>query len=551
MAPVFPNANSAAKESKSFDAHQSIRPAARPKLRVMNANSILPSLAWIAAAALAVLAQNSAAALDASLVPGKSVYDKHCAACHNGNGDGNGPASVWLFPKPRNFNSGLFKIQSTPAGSLPTDDDLFQTITRGMPGSSMPSFTYLSEAQRRDVVQYTKWLAADVDAAGKRLNKFDEAKAKGELKPPVVVPPEPGVTVEALTKGKELFTKLACNACHGETGAGDGPSAPTLKDSWGLPLLPRDFTIGSFRGGSTGPDLYLRIHNGMAGTPMLGFGADLMTPEDRWALVLYVQSLRRKDAEVNDILKPTDANIHVKRARKLPTTPMDPAWETLDNVRVPLNPLWPEPYPVPAVAVTALHDGKRLAILLQWRDEIASGAPVRVDDFQDGVALQFSINGTTPFLGMGDANNPVNIWMWKAGWQQAMEGARPDVETVHPSIHVDKYFETRALYRTAEAAGNLQASPSLKSPVEDANARGFGSFKSQTVSSQNVSGKGIWRDSHWSVLVTRELRSKDDDDVKFAVGKSVPVAFAVWNGEQRDRNGRKVISNWYNLVFDK
>src|SRR5688572_25141528 len=89
---------------------------------------------------------------------GKTVYQQHCAACHGVNGDGNGPASVWLFPKPRNFSAGLFKIQSTPPGSPPTDEDLFQTVTRGMPGSSMPSFTYLSEQDRKEVVQYVKQL---------------------------------------------------------------------------------------------------------------------------------------------------------------------------------------------------------------------------------------------------------------------------------------------------------------------------------------------------------------------------------------------------------
>ena len=433
---------------------------------------------------------------------------------------------------------------------MPADEDLFNTITRGMAGSSMPSFTYLAEQQRRDVVDYVKYLTADTDVSGKRVNRFAEAAKKGAAPLPVNVPPEPGVTIEALTQGKELYAKMQCFTCHGETGVGDGPSALTLKDNWGLPLPPRDFTIGSFRGGSTGRDLYLRINNGLAGTPMPPFGEGVMTPSERWALVVYIQSLRRKDAEVNDILKPEDANIHVRRVKQLPLTPADTAWEKFDNVRVPLNPLWPEPYPVSAVAVTALHDGKRVAILLQWRDDIANGAPVRVDDFQDAAALQFSIRGTTPFLGMGDANNPVNIWMWKAGWQQAADGLRPDVDIVHPSMHVDKYFETRVLYRPAEAAGNLQARTEITSPVEDANARGFGTFKSQAASGQNVKGQGIWRDGFWNVLVTRELKSKDADDVKFAVGQFVPVAFAVWNGQQRDRNGRKVISNWYSLILE-
>jgi mono/diheme cytochrome c family protein len=483
----------------------------------------------------------------AGLQSGKAVYEQHCAACHGSKGNGNGPAAVWLFPKPRNFSAGLFKIQSTPAGMLPTDDDLFQTITRGMSGSSMPSFTYLSEQQRREVVQYVKYLTAETDASGKRLSRFDDEKQKGRLA--VEVPSEPGVTLEGLTQGKELFTKLQCFTCHGETGAGDGPSAPTLKDTWGLPLLPRDFNTGAFRGGHTGRDLYLRIHNGMAGTPMPPFGPDLLTADERWSLVLYIQSLRRKDIEVNDILAPADGNIHVHRVKRLPVEPSDPAWEKIESVRVPLNPLWPERDPIPAVAVHALHDGKRLALLCTWRDGIVNGAPVRVQDFQDAIALQFSLNGTAPFLGMGDAKNPVNIWQWKAGWQQEADGERQDVDTIYASLHSDVYFQTNTLYRTAEAAGNLLSQPH-RSPVEDANARGFGTMKAQSISSQNVKGKGIWRDGHWNVIFLRELKSPDPDDVKILAGKPVPIAFAVWDGQNRDRNGRKVISNWYQLILE-
>lgn len=491
----------------------------------------------------------AAPALPPDLQAGKTVYDQHCSACHGMSGDGNGTATVWLFPKPRNFNTGLFKIQSTPAGSLPTDEDLFQTITRGMAGSSMPSFTYLTEQQRRDVVQYVKYLTDEVGSDGKRVNRFEEARAKDQLKAPIQVPPEPPLTAEALATGREIYTRLQCFTCHGETGVGDGPSALTLKDNWGLPLPPRDFTIGSFRGGSEGRDLYLRTANGLAGTPMPPFGDDLLKPEERWALVQYIQSLRRKDAEVHDILQPEDTDIQVRRVEKLPTEPMDPIWEQFDNVRVPLNPLWPEPYPVSAVAVTALQDGNRIAILCQWKDPVLNGAPIRVQDFQDGMALQFSLTDTTPFLGMGDANNPVNLWYWRAGWQQEMDtGRQPGMDAAYASLHVDTYFATS--YRTAEHAGNVLARP-FTSPVEDANARGFGTLKSQPPSSQNVQGKAVWRDDFWSVVFIRELKSLDREDVQFAGRKDpIPVAFAVWNGEQRDRNGRKVISNWYQLILE-
>ena len=231
-------------------------------------------------------------------------------------GDGNGPASVWLFPRPRDFSAGLFKIKTTPGTALPTDHDLFVTITRGMPGSSMPSFTYLSEQQRRDVVPHVKSLATYTNAAGERVNRFEEAQRNGDVAEPIVVPPEPPVTVQALGEGNALFNKLGCIVCHGETGAGDGPNAPSLKDTKGLFLPPRDFNNGAFRGGATGRDLFLRTMTGLPGTPMVPYGTNLMTDSERWSLVHYIQSLRRKDVEINDILAPADNNVHALKLRR-------------------------------------------------------------------------------------------------------------------------------------------------------------------------------------------------------------------------------------------
>src|SRR5512138_3291436 len=156
---------------------------------------------------------------EAVLGSGKTVYEQHCLACHGLNGDGAGSAAVWLFPRPRNLSAGLFKIKSTPGTTLPTDADLFNSITRGLPGSSMPSFTYLTEQQRRDAVVYVKYLTAYTDPQGKRVNRFDEAVANGQMAEPVPVPPEPPVSVQALAEGGRLFTKLLCDTCHGPTGA--------------------------------------------------------------------------------------------------------------------------------------------------------------------------------------------------------------------------------------------------------------------------------------------------------------------------------------------
>jgi mono/diheme cytochrome c family protein len=501
---------------------------------------------------LVALPLPAAAAEAPPVQAGKVVYDQHCAACHGAEGDGNGPAAVWLFPKPRNFSSGLFKIRSTPSGALPSDEDLHQSISRGLGGSSMPAFNYLPEADLRNVVQYVKHLTAVVGPDGKRVNRFEEAVAQGTVGVPITLPPEPPLTFDSITRGREIYLKMQCVSCHGETGAGDGPSATTQKDTQGIPIRPRDFNTGLFRGGATGRDLYTRIAVGLGGTPMVAYPDDVVSPQDRWALVHFIQSLRRKDVEVGDILASEEALPAARVSGDLPLDPADPAWERVESARVPLNPLWPEPYPITGVAVRALHNGKTLAVLLQWRDAIVDGAPVRVQDFQDAAALQFSLTDQAPFLGMGDAKHPVNVWQWKAGWQQDLDGERPDVNLAYASMHVDTYPEAamHGLYRTAETAGNLLASTRMKSSVEDANAAGFGTMTSQPPASQNVGGKGIWRDGFWSVVFYRELKSKDSGDVKLAPGRSTLVAFALWNGAQRDRNGRKVISNWHRLALN-
>ncbi len=62
----------------------------------------------------------------------KMNYRRYCAGCHGDLGDGNGENAPWLDPKPRDFTIATFKCRSTPTGTLPTDQDLFNTIGRGV-----------------------------------------------------------------------------------------------------------------------------------------------------------------------------------------------------------------------------------------------------------------------------------------------------------------------------------------------------------------------------------------------------------------------------------
>ena len=87
---------------------------------------------------------------------GKMAYLNRCAGCHGEKGDGLGPAAKFLDPKPRDFTTGIFKFRSSPLGTLPSDHDLMNTISRGIPNSSMPSFADVPEQERFAIVEYVK-----------------------------------------------------------------------------------------------------------------------------------------------------------------------------------------------------------------------------------------------------------------------------------------------------------------------------------------------------------------------------------------------------------
>src|SRR5215470_4111326 len=83
-------------------------------------------------------------------------YRRYCAGCHGDLGDGNGENAPWLDPKPRDFTIATFKCRSTPTGTLPTDEDLFNTIGRGVTNSNMPIWNTFDNQQKADLVAYIK-----------------------------------------------------------------------------------------------------------------------------------------------------------------------------------------------------------------------------------------------------------------------------------------------------------------------------------------------------------------------------------------------------------
>lgn len=195
--------------------------------------------------------------------------------------------------------------------------------------------------------------------------------------------------------------------------------------------------------------------------------------------------------------------------------PTATAWENIASRQVALNrtpPLYdtdpPADSEISSAEVRVARAGGKLLVHLAWKDATDDEAVIatppatpperrRMKDhseasnrFFDATAVMFPSNLSTgavsPSLQMGDPQMPVTIYYWNAA-----RGAM--------LIH-------------AQGRGTTQRT------------------------GESFPARGLYRDGRWQV--TLQLP---------AVPAGVPLAFAVWDGSQQDRDGRKYFSVWYRL----
>jgi len=80
---------------------------------------------------------------------------------------------------------------------------------------------------------------------------------------------------------------------------------------------------------------------------------------------------------------------------------------------------------------------------------------------------------------------------------------------------------------------------------------GPGSVTFRIPQSRLVTAHGDWKDGRWAVVMKRSLTvPSDDDGVSLAPNATSSVAFAVWDGSEQDRDGKKLVSIWQNLKLE-
>ena len=461
-------------------------------------------------------------ATEENVAAGKQIYRDSCWYCHGKVGDGNGPAADFLDPRPRDFTAGMYKIRTTKTGELPTDEDLFRIISKGIPGTAMPRWELtLSEDERWKVLQYIKTFAVEFADP-----EYDPYLAVVEIPPRVESSPE------SILKGRKIFEKNKCFECHGLEGKGDGREG--LEDGWGFPVRVRNLTRGSnIKGGKNPEDIVYRFTTGINGTPMPSFAKNI-SGEERWHLANYIASIASTEYSEGVILKA------VKIEQAVPTDADAEIWNTLPQLRIPLagqviaKPRW-QNHAIDMVQVRAVFNEEEISFLLEWDDpfkdtthdvsreihEFENTYVMAVDEiprerdvFRDSVALQFPVKlksgAKKPHFFRGDTSNPVNLWVWKS-----------DLD---------------------DAGSN---------PVVDSNANGFKKpLKAQPEAGQQVQGKGVWKNGRWRVVMKRSLQTGERGDIQFKKGEMIPMAFNAWDGSNGEHGMIMSLSAWSFLYLD-
>lgn len=246
----------------------------------------------------------------------------------------------------------------------------------------------------------------------------------------------------------------------------------------------------------------------------------------------------------------------------LPTTdPEAAAWQRAAPLEVPLTaqnvtlPMLGQGS-VPTMQVRSLNDGNWIAFRLEWADATKNDKVIGQDSFRDAAAIQLPMNQTIPGVCMGVRGQPVNLWHWKADWQNDIDNGFQDLAAQFPNFFKDYYpfaigtppFKMPTdfsgpdarRYLVGWAAGNPLSDPARVTPVEELLAEGFGSATHQM--EQGVLGRGLWKNGKWMVVFARPLKTSSVMQTQLTTGGKGIIAVAAWNGANQEVGARKQVS---------
>ena len=487
-------------------------------------------------------AQGPDTGTEAQREAGRVLYVKNCAQCHGEKGDGQGYATPHLYPTPRDFTSGRFKVRTTPNGTLPVHQDLVNIIQRGMPYTSMPAWPGLSDQELSELAYYIKTFSAD----------FSSAEIAAPQ--PIEIPSAPSSTPESVELGKTLYVETGCVKCHGNFGRGDGPSAPTLTDDFMKPIRAANLSQPwTFRGGSTREDIFRTMSTGFNGTPMPSFTDSLM-PEQRWAITDYILSLSGGEGPnytnlviAKPLLDPIDL---ANGAASFASAPVA-RFPILGQITEPGRSFHP---PASSVTVQAVYDAESVAVLVRWHDmnmdKTGTNGPTLPVPIEEEEAAPGGAAAPTADNPFGDAAAP-----------EPAAAADPFADAA-PAVPESEFSDAVAIQIPSTPPtgprkpyfifGDSQSSVDLwffdMARTQPMQFIGRGSADVAANDTGDVTGVATYDQGEWSVIFKRPLVVSSG--APFASGSFLPISFSVWDGLSRERGNKRGLTVWNSIYLE-
>ncbi|MEP6933409.1 MAG: c-type cytochrome [Nitrospirota bacterium] len=494
---------------------------------------------------------------------GKRVYFTKCVWCHGVDGAGDGPGADRLWPRPRNFNQGTFKIRHTASGELPLFDakkpvagqnDLFDTVTHGLPGSAMPSWEgILTEEQRLQVLSFvTTQLVKD----RKFTDKESESQTILQLADLKPIP----ATEESLKRGGELVVEKKCVECHGVDGRGDG-NAFNLKDDWGFSIQPADWhKCWNFRGSRQDPynvkNIFRTFSTGVNGTPMPSF-ADNTTVEERWHIANFVNSLCEREADgtplsIDRLTDKPKVNFVLSsgvilEGGEIPADPESELWQKRARRIIAMGgQITHKPRNfvnrIDDIWVKSLYNDTHIAFMFQWDDRTKSVAEGKLP--WPPTSVNIDVKEQDPKTGEEGSiamhQNNYTVYNDAVAIQTAVKW-KDLPAPVKPRYLFGSNEQYPVDIMKWEADGSLRA---FKGTGWDQDFEERDNFEE---SSKLLFSE--WKNGRWTVIIQRPLGNKKDqdydEDTFFEMGQYIPTVFFAWDGHNGDAGRKMAVSAFY------
>jgi len=257
-------------------------------------------------------------------------------------------------------------------------------------------------------------------------------------------------------------------------------------------------------------------------------------------ILIFVHNLFAEDFLVK--FKSIDDNFFLK------PEPGSKIWDEIQSIKVELMPqniTTPSllEKSIPFVKFKAIHNKKYIAFLLEWPDSTKNDI-TDVDKASDACAMQFprnDYNSTSPFMGHEGA--PVVIFHWKAIWNRDIKKGYVKLEDIHPNAYTETYMFGKEI---ARESNNPVSKENRSSPIEELHASGFGT--STHSEEANIRAWGIKTKDGWKVMFTYEFNPSLIPTLK--PGSKTGIAFAIWNGNNKDVGARKNYASWQTIKIE-